>query len=328
MARHGRRRTLDTGPGTHAAVPADDGVQDTSVVLDLGILQHNRLLDTGTSAHDGAGTDAHVGTQLGGGVNAGRGVDVDGRDDVVRLRLSQLRRTRLPRVLQVQRVGRDGGPGRLDLPPEVLGFVDEELLRVGHVGENVLLETDDFGALLGFLVVIVGGLLGEEGGLEVLGGRVADQAVGPVGAALDGRADGGEDGFRGEEVDAAVDQVADVALGLLDVVQHAARVRVRDDAAKVGRGVFRHAGAQDHGLGVLFFKEAEHLAQGKGAAHVAVEDEQALRTALEDNVAEVVQAAGGAQRLVLPQVLDGQLGEFVDGILDEVPEDGLVVVAD
>lgn len=42
----------------------------------------------------------------------------------------------------------------------------------------------------------------------------------------------------------------------------------------------------------------------------------------------MVQAAGGAQGLVLAQVLDGEVGEVGGGILDEVAEDGLVVVAD
>lgn len=42
----------------------------------------------------------------------------------------------------------------------------------------------------------------------------------------------------------------------------------------------------------------------------------------------MVQAAGGAQGLVLAQVLDGEVGEIGGGILDEVAENGLVVVAD
>lgn len=41
----------------------------------------------------------------------------------------------------------------------------------------------------------------------------------------------------------------------------------------------------------------------------------------------MVQATGGAQRLVLSQVLDGKVGELGRRILDKVTEDGLVVVA-
>ena len=42
----------------------------------------------------------------------------------------------------------------------------------------------------------------------------------------------------------------------------------------------------------------------------------------------MVEAAGGAEGLVLAQVADGDLGELLGGVLDEVAEDGLVVVAD
>jgi hypothetical protein len=43
----------------------------------------------------------------------------------------------------------------------------------------------------------------------------------------------------------------------------------------------------------------------------------------------VVEASGGAEGLVLAEVLDGgEDGELLGGVLDEVAEDGLVVVAD
>jgi hypothetical protein len=42
----------------------------------------------------------------------------------------------------------------------------------------------------------------------------------------------------------------------------------------------------------------------------------------------VVQAAGGAQGLVFAEVLDGQVGELARRILNEVAEDGFLVVAD
>ena len=106
------------------------------------------------------------------------------------------------------------------MAPEVFGFEDEELARVGDVGEDVLLEADHE---VGFVFVVVVALV--EGGFEVLGGRVGEQAW-ALGAALDGRADGGEDAFCGEEVDTAVDEVGDVRFGLLDVVQYALGVGV------------------------------------------------------------------------------------------------------
>jgi len=48
----------------------------------------------------------------------------------------------------------------------------------------------------------------------------------------------------------------------------------------------------------------------------------------QDGVAEVVQATGGTQRLVLAQVLDGKVGELQRRVLNEVAEDGFFVVAD
>jgi hypothetical protein len=68
--------------------------------------------------------------------------------------------------------------------------------------------------------------------------------------------------------------------------------------------------------------------QGERAAHVRVEHEEPVRAALQDGIAEVVQAAGGAQSLVLAQVGDLELRELARRVLDEVAEDGLLVVAD
>jgi hypothetical protein len=53
-----------------------------------------------------------------------------------------------------------------------------------------------------------------------------------------------------------------------------------------------------------------------------------LGAALQDGIAEVVQAAGGAQGLVLAEVFDGKVGEFAGRILNEIPEDGLLIVSD
>lgn len=117
-------------------------------------------------------------------------------------------------------------------------------------------------------------------------------------------------------------------LGLLDVVEHALGVGVGDDAAEVGGGVLAHARAKDDGFSVALLKQLEHVVEGEGAADVGVKDEEALGLALEDCIAEVVEATCRAEGFVLAQVFDGQLRELVAGVFDEIAEDGLVVVAD
>lgn len=116
-------------------------------------------------------------------------------------------------------------------------------------------------------------------------------------------------------------------LGLLDVVQDALGLRVRDDAAEVLGGVLADARAEDDGLCVFLLEELEHLGQGERAADVGVEDEEAVGLALQDRVAEVIQAACCAEGLVLAKVLDADLGELFAAVFDEVAEYRLVVVA-
>ena len=210
------------------------------------------------------------------------------------------------------------------MAPEVLGLVDEELLAVCHVAEDVLLEADDL--ILAILVVVV--VLVDEGALQVVRGRVRDETRGAVSATLDGGTDRGEDGLGAEKVDAAVDQVGDVALGLLDIVKHAASVRVRDDAAKVARGILADPGAQDDSFGILLVEQPQHLVEREAAADVRVQDKDMLGSTLEDGIPEVVQAAGGAKGLVLAEVLDREVGKLAGSILDEVAENGFFVVAD
>ena len=103
---------------------------------------------------------------------------------------------------------------------------------------------------------------------------------------------------------------------------------VANNATKVRGRLAADPRAQDDSLGVLLGKQLEHLVQGEGTADVGVEDEQPLGLALEDGITEVVQATGGAEGLVFAQVFDGEVGEGGRGVLDEVAEDGLVVVAD
>lgn len=285
-------------------------------MLDLGILQHDGVLDTGAGTDDHARSDGDVRAQLGGGVDAGRGVDVDGRHDGGRGR-GEFVGLRLECLLQVEGVGGDSGTGGLDLAPEVLGLVDEEAVAVREIGQDVLLQTQDLA-----LLFVLGG---DERRLQVFGGGVGDE-TGAGGATLDGAADGGENALGSEQVDAAVDEVGDMRLGLFDVVQHPLSVRVGHDAAEVGGGVVVHPGSQNHGLSVLLLEQLQHLAQRERAADVGVEHKDALRLALQNGIAEVVETAGGAQRGVFAQVLNAELREFLGGVFDEVAEDALVVI--
>ena len=124
--------------------------------------------------------------------------------------------------------------------------------------------------------------------------RRVGQETRAVAATLDGGLDAGEDALGAKEVDTAVDQVADVALGLLDVVQNALGVGIADNATKVCGSFVRHAGSQNDGLGILLFKQTQHLAQREGAADIGVEDEEAIGAALEDGITEVVETTSRA----------------------------------
>lgn len=228
-------RALDTGPGADLAAPADDRVHNAGIVLDLGVLQDDRLLDTGATTDSGPRADGDVGAELGRGVDVGRGVD-EHRGNDVGGGLSKLLGAILASLLQVEGVGGHGGASSLDLAPKILGLVHKELLAVGHVTEDVLLEADDLA--LALVVVVI--LVEDEGALEVLVAGVAGEAR-AVGAALDGALDGGEDDVCAEKVDTAVDEVGDVALGLLDVVQDALGVVVANNAAKVRGGLAANA---------------------------------------------------------------------------------------
>ena len=251
---NGQCGALYTRPGADLAVPPDDSVHDARVVLDLAVLEDNRLFDAYTGTDGDARADGHVGAEFCSGIDMGAGVDVNGRDDVCGGG-GELFGARLEGLEEVEGVSWDGGACGLDLTPEVLCFENEELARVGNVGENILLEADYEVRLV---LVVVFALV--EGGLEVLRGGVGEQTW-SLGAALDGGANGREDAFCGEEVDTAVDEVGDVPLGLLDVVQDALGVGVRDNASKVGGRLVRDSCSQHHGLGVLVVEQPQHLLQ-------------------------------------------------------------------
>lgn len=103
---------------------------------------------------------------------------------------------------------------------------------------------------------------------------------------------------------------------------------VANNASEVRGRLAANTGAQNDGLSVLLGEQLQHLVKGEGTADVGVENEQPLGLALENGITEVVQAAGGAKSLVFSQVFDGEVGEGGGGILEEVTEDRLVIVAD
>ena len=109
-----------------------------------------------------------------------------------------------------------------------------------------------------FVFLAVFEAVGEERGVEILRGGVGDEA-GTVSAAFYGGLDGGENGFGRKEVDAAIDEIANVGFGLLDVVQDPFCVAVRDDAAKVAGGVVADSCTQDDCLSVFVLEETKHF---------------------------------------------------------------------
>lgn len=297
-------------------------------MLDDCVFEDNGLLNTSAGADDGARADADIGTELSGGVDLGGWVDEDRGHDVGG-RLGDFITAGLPGLLEVESVGGDGRAGSLDLSPEVLCLADVELLAVGHVTQDILFKTDDLVLALVVVVVITAARIEVEAGLEVLRGWVGDEAGGAVEAPFDSGLDGREDGFRGEEVDTAVDEVGDAGFGLFDVVQHAAGVCVGHDTSKVCGRIVRNPRSQNDSLRIPIPRQLQHLPERERTADIGIQHKQPLRSTFEDGVPKVVEAAGGAQGLVLAEVLDGgQDGELAGGVLDEVAEDGLVVVAD
>lgn len=176
-------------------------------MLNFRVFQHDTLLDTGTGANNDTGSDADVGAELGSGVDVGGRVDED-RGNNVGARGGEFVAANLRGLLQIQGVGGHRRAGGLDLAPKVFGLVNEKLLAVGHITQNVLFQADDL--LLVLIVIIVGNSTGHREVVQVIGGGVGDEAGRAIGAALDGRSNRREDGIGGEEVDTAVDQVADV----------------------------------------------------------------------------------------------------------------------
>ncbi|KAB8346057.1 hypothetical protein FH972_023109 [Carpinus fangiana] len=285
----GRGCALDARPGAHAAAPTDDAVQYAGIVADLDVFEDDALLDAHARANDGPGSDADVRPDLGG-------------------------------LHEIESVCGDGGTGRFDLAPEIASLEDVKVWVVGHVWEDVLLEADD----VSFSIIIV--IVRDGQGGEIVVGGVGDEAR-ALCATIDCGSDGGEECVGREEVDAAVDKVRDVGLGLLDVMQNALGLGISNNAAEVVGSVLGDTSAQDESAGLALLVDSQHLAQGERAADISVEDEEAGGIALEDLIAEVVQTASGAQGLVFSQVADRDAGKVATSILNEVAEDRLLVVA-
>lgn len=254
MAVRRRWRALHTGPCTDLAAPTHDGVQNAGIMLNFGVLQNDRLFHTSTTTDSGARPDGYVGAQLGGRIDVCSGVNEDGRDDVGR-GSGELLGSVLPGLLEVQSVGGDGRASSLDLAPKVLGLVYKELLAVGHVAEDILLQANNWVAAIVVLVLVV-----DKGTFEIFGTGVTGQS-GTVVAAFDRALDRGEDDIGAEQVDTAVDQVADVALRLLNIMQDALGVAVANNATEVCGGVIVDLCTQDDGLGILLGVELEHLVE-------------------------------------------------------------------
>ncbi len=103
---------------------------------------------------------------------------------------------------------------------------------------------------------------------------------------------------------------------------------VGHDAAEVGGSVVADSCAKNNSFGALFVEDLEHLTKWEGAADIGVENEESIGVAFEDSITEVVETASCPQSLVFSEVLYADLGKFSSGILDEVTENMLFIVAD
>lgn len=284
-------------------IGADDTIQCTAVFFQSRSFEDDGVLDSNALADGHVGADGDVGADLGGGVDGGRGVDEGGRDDVGGVGGEEGRVGEFV-VGEVEGSGRHRGSGGLDLSPEIMCLVDVHFPSGSQGHNHILLETKD-------LVRLDEGVFRGPSRLFIHRDldHVKERLV--------------------KEVDAAVDYIGDPAFGLFDVVDHLVGLWVSDDAAVLGGGLLLDVDAHDGAGAAVGGVEVEHLGKGKGAADVNVADEDVLRDGrAEDRVAEVVEAAGCAEGLVLAEVADGDVGELALGLLDEAGHVGVVVEAD
>ncbi|KAJ8577696.1 hypothetical protein ON010_g1510 [Phytophthora cinnamomi] len=287
-----RRLAFDTGPLTDDRIPPNDGEEHARVILDGHALKNDRVGDSSSRSDSHACCDRHVGAQLGRRVHVGRRVHHHvALDNRGHLPTGCAQRTGIcePEPLHVELRARDRHARRLDLAPKVSQLVQVEAIKKCHAPEVV--EVAKLREELLEVVLRVG-----------LGAGLAAQ---PLAADLVADADDRVHERHVEEVDPAVDNITDERLGLLGPVQDLLAHGVGHEAAVLLGLVVEHALAQ-HGAGALVLEvEVHHLVEREGAAHVAVQHEEAGRVALQDLVAEEADAARRAQRLVLAQ---GPLG--------------------
>lgn len=102
-------------------------------------------------------------------------------------------------------------------------------------------------------------------------------------------------GFRGEEIDATVDDVTDKSAGFLHIVQDLMRLWVLNDAAVVEglRPVGR--GAKEQERVALASVGIQHGVQGEVGADISIEYEERLRASSQDLVPEMVETTSCAQ---------------------------------
>lgn len=110
-------------------------------------------------------------------------------------------------------------------------------------------------------------------------------------------------------------------------MKNSLRVTVRHDTTKIGCCIVADSGTQNDGLRILVIEELEHLPKREGAAYIGIQDKESFRFALQDGISEVIETTSRAECLVLPQVLDFELWEFLAGIFDEVFEHALIIIA-
>ncbi|GMF45731.1 unnamed protein product [Phytophthora fragariaefolia] len=315
------RLAFDASPLADDRVPADDGKEHARVVLDSHALKDNRMGNSCSWSDSHACCDCHVRAQLRRRVHVGRGVDhhiaLDNRRQFP-ASCTQGAGVGEPEPLHVELRARDSHARRLDLAPKVAEL--EQHTSPPHPEEKEsspsapeVVEVAELREELLEVVLRVG-----------LGAGLAAQ---PLAADLVPHADDRVHERHVEEVDPAVDDVADERLGLLGPVQDLLAHGVGHEAAVLLGLVVEHALSQ-HGAGALVLEvEVHHLVEREGAAHVAVQHEEAGGAALEDLVAEEADAAGRAQRLVLAQVADGHVEAAPDRV-EEAREQALVVRAD
>ena len=163
--------------------------------------------------------------------------------------------------------------------------------------------------------------------VQSIGGWVAEKSW-TVGASLDGALDTREDRFGGEKIYTTIDQVGDVGFRLFNIVQDSLGLSITHDASEIARSIVRYSCAQYHSLGILLFKQAEHLLERERATDIGIKDEESVWSAFQDGISEVVQAARGTEGLILAEVFDGDVWVYSAAVFDEVAEDALVVVTD